>query len=48
VDFTNVRFNQIQYNARDIETTVIIPARDELIIQTYLDHVAGRRLWFSV
>lgn len=43
VDLTRVRFNQIQYNARDIETTVLIPARDELIIQTYLDHVAGRR-----
>jgi superfamily II DNA or RNA helicase len=43
VDLSNVRFNQVQYNARDIETTVVIPARDELIVQTYLDHVAGRR-----
>lgn len=43
VDLSHVRFNQVQYNARDIETTVVIPARDELIVQTYLDHVAGRR-----
>ena len=43
VDLSKVRFNQIQYNARDIENTVLIPARDELIVQTYLDHVAGRR-----
>jgi superfamily II DNA or RNA helicase len=43
VDLTRVRFNQIQYNARDIETNVVIPARDELIVQTYADHVPGRR-----
>jgi hypothetical protein len=43
VDITRVRFNQVQYNARDIETTVVIPARDELVVQTYVDHVSGRR-----
>jgi superfamily II DNA or RNA helicase len=43
VDLSHVRFNQVQYNARDIETTVIIPARDEFIVQTYLDHMPGRR-----
>ena len=43
VDLSRVRFNQVQYNPRDIETTVVIPARDELIVQTYLDHVRGRR-----
>ena len=43
VDLSRVRFNQVQYNPRDIETTVVIPARDDLIVQTYLDHVRGRR-----
>lgn len=43
IDLSRVRFNQIQYNARDIETTVVIPARDELIVRTYIDHVRGRR-----
>jgi superfamily II DNA or RNA helicase len=43
VDLSHVRFNQVQYNPRDIEATVVIPARDELIVQTYLDHVRGRR-----
>jgi superfamily II DNA or RNA helicase len=43
MDLSHVRFNQIQYNPTDIEATVVIPARDELIVQTYLDHVRGRR-----
>jgi hypothetical protein len=37
------RSNQVHYNPRDIEATVVIPGRDELIVQTYLDHVRGRR-----
>jgi superfamily II DNA or RNA helicase len=43
VDLTRVRFNHVQYNRRDIEETIAIPARDELIVQTYLDHVPGRK-----
>jgi len=43
VDLSRVRFNQIQYNRRDIEQRVMIPPRDKLIVQTYLDHVRGRR-----
>ncbi len=43
VDLTRVRFNQIQYNRKDIEERVLIPPRDKLIVDTYLNHVRGRR-----
>lgn len=43
VDLSRVRFNQVQYNRRDIEESVIIPARDQLIVDTYKSHVMGRR-----
>lgn len=43
VDLSRVRFNQVQYNRRDIEETVVVPGRDRLIVQTYLDHVPGRK-----
>lgn len=43
VDLTSVRFNQIQYNRSDIEKRLLIPPRDRLIVETYKDHVRGRR-----
>ena len=43
IDLSRVRFNQVQYNPRDIENNVMIPARDDLVVATYLDHVPGRR-----
>lgn len=43
VDMSKVRYNQVQYNRRDIEETVLVPARDQLIVDTYLDHVPGRK-----
>ncbi len=43
VDLSHVRFNQVQYNRRDIEETVLIPSRDQLIVETYRDHVPGRK-----
>jgi superfamily II DNA or RNA helicase/very-short-patch-repair endonuclease len=43
VDLSRVRFNQIQYNRRDIEETVLVPSRDRLIVDTYRDHVPGRK-----
>lgn len=43
VDLTRVRFNQIQYNAHDLENALLVPARDELLIDTWLQHVKGRR-----
>jgi superfamily II DNA or RNA helicase len=43
VDLSRVRFNQIQYNRRDIEQTVLVPSRDRLIVEAYKDHVPGRK-----
>jgi superfamily II DNA or RNA helicase len=43
VDLSKVRYNQVQYNRRDIEETIAIPARDRLIVNTYLEHVPGRK-----
>ncbi len=43
VDLTHVRFNQIQYSAHDLENAVFVPARDTLIVETWLNHVKGRR-----
>ena len=43
IDLTQVRFNQIQYSAHDLENAVFVPSRDELLIETWLKHVKGRR-----
>jgi superfamily II DNA or RNA helicase len=43
IDLSRVRFNQIQYNRRDIEETVLVPSRDQLIVETYREHVPGRK-----
>jgi superfamily II DNA or RNA helicase len=43
VNLSKVRFNQVQYNRKDIEEAIAIPARDRLIVETYLEHVPGRK-----
>jgi len=43
VDLSKVRFNEVQYNRQDLETTITVPARNRLIVDTYLDHVRGRK-----
>jgi len=43
VNLSKVRYNQVQYNRHEIEQTIAIPARDRLIVDTYLQHVPGRR-----
>ena len=43
INLSKVRFNQVQYNRRDIEETIAIPERDRLIVRTYLEHVSGRK-----
>jgi superfamily II DNA or RNA helicase len=43
VDLTHVRFNQIQYSAHDLDNAVFVPSRDELLVETWLNHVKGRR-----
>lgn len=43
IDLSRVRFNQIQYNRRDLEDRVMVPGRDRLIVDTYLQYVPGRQ-----
>ncbi|HUY34520.1 MAG TPA: DEAD/DEAH box helicase family protein [Pirellulales bacterium] len=43
VDLSRVRFNQVQYNRKDIEEAILIPPRDRLIVETYQNHVPGRK-----
>jgi len=43
IDLTRVRFNEVRYNRHDLEQTVTIPARNDLIVDTYLRHVPGRK-----
>ncbi len=43
IDLTKVRFNEVQYNRRDIEEAILVPSRDKLIVDTYLEHVRGRK-----
>jgi superfamily II DNA or RNA helicase len=43
VDLSRVRYNQVQYNRKDIEETIAIPARDRLVVDTYQQHVPGRK-----
>ncbi len=43
VDLTKVRFNEVQYNRRDIEEAILVPGRDRLIVDTYAEHVRGRK-----
>ena len=43
VSLKKIRFNEVQYNQKDIETTIMIPSRDRLIVKTYLDHAPGKR-----
>ena len=43
IDLTKVRFNAVQYNRRDIEEAILVPGRDRLIVDTYLEHVRSRK-----
>lgn len=43
IDLSRVRFNEVQYNRRDIEEAILVPGRDRLIVDTYLEHVKGRK-----
>ncbi len=43
INLSKVRYNQVDYHRKDIEETIAIPARDRLIVETYLEHVPGRK-----
>ncbi|MEW6736559.1 MAG: DEAD/DEAH box helicase family protein [Acidobacteriota bacterium] len=43
VDLSNIRFNGVDYRAADLEQSIIVPDRDRLIVDTYKNHVNGKR-----
>jgi superfamily II DNA or RNA helicase len=43
IDLSRVRYNRIQYNRQELERKIQIPTRDQLIVDTYRNNVAGRR-----
>lgn len=43
IDLTDVRINGIKYNSQDLESKLFIPERDQLIVDTYLKYVNGKK-----
>ena len=43
VDLTDVRINGIKYNSQDLESKLFIPERNQLIVDTYLRYVNGKK-----
>ena len=42
IDLRDVRINGFRYNALDLESTVRVPGRNQLIVDTWLEYVKGR------
>ena len=43
IDPTDVRINCIKYNSQDLESKLFIPERNQLIVDTYLKYVNGKK-----
>ena len=43
IDLTDVRINGIKYNSQDLESKLFIPGRNQLIVDTYLKYVNGKK-----
>lgn len=43
IDMTKVRFNSVQYNIRDLESSIFVPERNKLIVDTFLEFVRDKR-----
>ena len=43
IDLTDVRINGIKYNSQDLESKLCIPERNQLIVDTYLKYVNGKK-----
>ena len=43
IDRTDVRINGIKYNSQDLESKLFIPERNQLIVDTYLKYVNGKK-----
>lgn len=42
IDLSDVRINGFKYNALDLETKIMIPDRNRLIVDTYLEYANGK------
>lgn len=43
IDMTNVRFNSVKYNIRDLDTKICVTERNRLIVDTWLNYVQNKR-----
>lgn len=43
IDLTKIRFNGFDYNSKDLGQQLLVPDRDQLIVDTYINHVKGKR-----
>lgn len=43
IDMTQVRFNSVQYNIRDLDVRICVTERNKLIVDTWLDYVKNKR-----
>lgn len=43
IDMTKVRFNSVQYNIRDLDVKICVIERNQLIVDTWLNYVKGKR-----
>jgi superfamily II DNA or RNA helicase len=43
IDLNRIRYNGVDYRSRDLEELLVIPDRDRLIVDTYLNHAMGKR-----
>ena len=43
IDLTEVRFNSVQYNIRDLESKIFVPERNQLIADTWMEFVRDKR-----
>ena len=43
VDLSDVRINGIKYNSQDLESKLFVPERNQLIVDTYLTYVTGKK-----
>lgn len=42
ISLQDVRINGFKYNAMDLESAIMIPSRNQLIVDTYLEYVKGK------
>ena len=42
IDISDVRINGFKYNSLDLETNIVVPERNQLIVDTYLEYVKDK------